>query len=255
MSNPAKATHGGNRRATRSASRGTGQGLSSPNQTHSQPIPPLRNHPHQQNPPLPIMSQLSPRVPARKSKRITHQTLHCTQVIQPILVSPHVEIPHPCGMCAEDSENDWAICCEGECGLWYHIECIGMDHETFQNCYVNANDATWFCFKCRKIKPNIPSPHSIPVAQRANMMWGKYPLGEFEKNIQICYKQIVKWRKNLFLLPSGRVGKDFLQEVKKLIDSFTNKTPYYTIALNAVMVMIPMLLQKPAKNSKTSDHI
>ena len=70
----------------------------------------------------------------------------------------------------------------------------------------------------------------------------------------MCYQHIIKWKKNLFLLPSGRVGKEFLQEVKKLIDLFINKTPYYTIALNAAMVMVSLLLQKPSKKSKTPDH-
>ena len=43
--------------------------------------------------------------------------------------------------------------------------------------------------------------------------------------------------------------------MKRLIDLFVNKTPYYEVALNALMVMIPLLLQKPSKSSKTSDHI
>ena len=52
---------------------------------------------------------------------------------------------------------------------------------------------------------------------------------------------------------SGAV-KDFIQEMKRLLDLFLNKTPYSSVALNALMVMIPLLLQKPSRNSKSSDH-
>ena len=90
---------------------------------------------------------------------------------------------------------------------------------------------------------------------RQTIMWGKYPLSHFEKNLHLCYSEVIKWKKNLFLLPSGRAGKGFIIEIKRLVDLFVNKTPYYKLALNALMVMVPLLLQKPSKNSKSSDHV
>ena len=63
--------------------------------------------------------------------------------------------------------------------------------------------------------------------------------------------------KNMFSLPSGAVARKFLKELEKLIDYFANKTQHkhYNVALNAVMVMIPLLLQKPSKSSKICDHM
>ena len=68
-------------------------------------------------------------------------------------------------------------------------------------------------------------------------------------------KKIIKWKKNLFTLPSGRSGKDFITELKYLVDHFNNQSQLSTISLNALMIMIPLLLQKPSKRSKTSDHV
>ena len=59
----------------------------------------------------------------------------------------------------------------------------------------------------------------------------------------------------MFLLPSGRVGKEFILELKRLIDLFVNKTPFQHVALNALMVFIPLMLQKPSRSSKSSDHV
>ena len=37
--------------------------------------------------------------------------------------------------------------------------------------------------------------------------WGRYRGIEFEENFTFIYEQIVYWKKSLFLLPTGRVGK------------------------------------------------
>ena len=92
----------------------------------------------------------------------------------------------------------------------------------------------------------------IPLMQTAK--WGNYTLCEMHNQIEQCYTEITKWRKNIFLLPSGRSGKEFVIEMKSLIDHFINKTPWSALAMNAVMVMIPLLLQKPSKSSKSADH-
>ena len=138
---------------------------------------------------------------------------------------------------------------------WFHIECVGMSYSTFMQTFANQAGSSWFCQSCMKVPPNIPIPSIFVTVQPQNISWGNSKLSEFEQNIKSCYKEIVKWKKNLFLLPTGRVGKEFILEMKRLIDLFNNKTPYCNMALNALMVMIPLLLQKPSKSSKCSDHI
>ena len=54
--------------------------------------------------------------------------------------------------CVEDCEfsrkdcNQRMIFCEGECGIWYHLQCIGMTEEEM-NEYENKN---WYCKDCLK---------------------------------------------------------------------------------------------------------
>ena len=55
--------------------------------------------------------------------------------------------------------------------------------------------------------------------------WEDSPIAKFDEDAKTCYKEIVKWRKNLFLLPSEKVGKEFILEMKRIIDLFVNKTP------------------------------
>ena len=160
----------------------------------------------------------------------------------------------PCGVCNENCEGDNVIGCEGECYKWYHIACVGISYAQFLSTYAGKEEVKWLCQNCTKIPANIPTPRIPPNVRSANLSWGESSLSEFEENIKSCYKEIVKWRKNLFLLPSGRAGKDFILEMKRLIDLFVNKTPYAHFALNALMVIIPLLLQKPSKSSKSSDH-
>ena len=56
--------------------------------------------------------------------------------------------------------------------------------------------------------------------QSVKHIWGKYKDHEFEKNLSQAYETVVFWRKNLFLLPSGKAGKKFIREVSRLISEW-----------------------------------
>ena len=69
------------------------------------------------------------------------------------------------------------------------------------------------------------------------------------------YNEVVFWKKNLFLLPSGKAGKEFVSEMSRLIGAFANATALEGIALKAVVVLQMLLLQKPSAKSKSHEHI
>ena len=69
-----------------------------------------------------------------------------------------------------------------------------------------------------------------------------------------CYTKIITWSQNIFKVPWGRVGEAFISELGRIISLFSNDSALSHIAINAVIVMLPLLLQKPSKKSKTSDH-
>ena len=55
--------------------------------------------------------------------------------------------------------------------------------------------------------------------------------------------------------PNGAVGKQFMDEISKLLNIWTNGTPLKNIALKAIHLMPALLLQKLSKASKAKDHL
>lgn len=56
-------------------------------------------------------------------------------------------------------DNDDAIQCDGNCGLWHHRECLGMRLGTYLNLSKQYED--WVCRKCVVIKQEIKEEVSI----------------------------------------------------------------------------------------------
>ena len=75
-----------------------------------------------------------------------------------------------------------------------------------------------------------------------------------ESKIDSAYNQIVYWKKVLFLLPTGAAGKGFIEEMIRLVNSWTHKSNLETIALKALMIMSGLLLQKTSLNSKSKEN-
>ena len=94
-----------------------------------------------------------------------------------------------------------------------------------------------------------------PSIQGVKHIWEKYKDREFEKNLLQVYETVVFWRKNLFLLPSGKAGRKFIGEVSRLMSEWLHDSPMKDIAFKAIMVMPSLLLQKPSQNSKPKDHL
>ena len=91
--------------------------------------------------------------------------------------------------------------------------------------------------------------------QSVKYIWGKFKDHEFEKNLSQVYETVVFWRKNLFLLPSGKAGEKFIGEVSRLMSEWLHDSPLKDIAFKAIMVMSSLLLQKSSQKSKSKDHL
>ena len=79
---------------------------------------------------------------------------------------------------------------------------------------------------------------------------GDYDGHVFEK----IYDIIVYWKKNLFMLPSGRAGKDYIDEITRLLNAWIQDSAMKDITFKAIMVMPSLILQKPSRNSKAKDY-
>ena len=72
--------------------------------------------------------------------------------------------------------------------------------------------------------------------------------------IDNTYNEVTTWRKNTFLVPYGKVGPDFIDQLTKHIDDWNNKTTMQHLALKATGVLPAVALQKPNQRSKAKDH-
>ena len=87
-----------------------------------------------------------------------------------------------------------------------------------------------------------------------NFYWGAVKGSVIENDINVCYEKIVFWKKNMFTLPNGAAGKNFIRELTRLLTAWHEDSPLKNVAMKAIHVMPALLLQKPAKNSKAKDH-
>ena len=84
---------------------------------------------------------------------------------------------------------------------------------------------------------------------------GENEEAQFVKMLNAVYDVVVFWRKNIFLLPSGKSRKQYIEETTRLINSWIHNSPLQDVAFKAIMVMPNLLLHKPARNSKSKDHL
>ena len=53
--------------------------------------------------------------------------------------------------------------------------------------------------------------------------WGSIPNYTFEKQINETYEKIVYWRRNLFMVPTGKAAKEVTNEVTQLLNAWVEK--------------------------------
>ncbi len=105
-------------------------------------------------------------------------------------------------------------------------------------------------------------PNYLPEHNTANksdvIEWGKSDNGStiFIQTASIinAYDEIISWKKNVFLVPYGRIGRDFIDLLTMHINQWNNKSDKQQIALRAFFVLLSVGLQKPGPKSKAKDH-
>ena len=148
-----------------------------------------------------------------------------------------------CGICNLGVRgNAHALLCE-QCRRWFHQRCMKMNPTEYQH-WTNS-ESKWSCKKCLGIEVEAP-----------NLKWGNMKgFQEIHEKVMQTYSEIIKWRKNMFEVPKGNIGKDVISEVTKIIQLFASKSKWEALALNLLNVFLPLMLQKPSRKSKTKDHI
>ena len=164
---------------------------------------------------------------------------------------------YPCGICEiKLTENDPSIMCEGGCESWFHLPCANMSEDEFQT-IINNSNAFWECAACLNIALNghVLPPYKAHDISTNKAVWGTLEGLELYEAINAAYDEVVKWNRNLYMVPTGHAGQDFVAEVTKCINYFNQASPLEPIALKMSLLMFPLLLQKPSKKSKSKDHV
>ena len=106
-----------------------------------------------------------------------------------------------------------------------------------------SQEEDWFCTQCQVNTAN-------------QIRWGDL-VGQDNIRITVnkIYDEITTWRKNLFLLPRGKAGTEFIKELTRLIELFVNETKWKNLSLTLMHIFIPIMLQKPSPKSKAKQHV
>ena len=78
-----------------------------------------------------------------------------------------------------------------------------------------------------------------PFSKRSEcvFLWEDIDGETFSHTIQCCYDELVHWKKDLFKIPSGRSGKEFIVEMTRLLNAYTNSSTQESIVFKAIMSM------------------
>ena len=57
-----------------------------------------------------------------------------------------------------------------------------------------------------------------------------------------AYNEIVTWRKNVFLVPYGKIGREFIDEVTLHIDDWNSSSDNQPVSLKAAFVLLAIAL-------------
>ena len=109
------------------------------------------------------------------------------------------------------------------------------------------------------ITPNVPKYDTERVPENNRPPGVSGPNGfisyaDFMQQINLVYEGIVYWRKNLFLVPSGKHGNEFGKELICWIQQFNDGSQNCQMALKVCMILPAILPQKPSKNSKAKEY-
>lgn len=95
----------------------------------------------------------------------------------------------------------------------------------------------------------------LPALQAPYFQWGNHDGMVFCAEVSTTYEEVIHWRRNLFLVPSGSTGKAFV-ELAQLFQAFADCSTLECIAMKVITILQTLLfLQKPSHTSKTKDHV
>ena len=88
-----------------------------------------------------------------------------------------------------------------------------------------------------------------------SFLWGELSGQDCAKQLIECYNEDIHWRRNLFKVPQGKAGNEFVQEISQLFRSYAEASSLESIALTATILFPILVLQKPHSQSTSKDLV
>ena len=109
---------------------------------------------------------------------------------------------------------------------------------------------------CESATPQLPAVRIHPRIENNSeeVIWAGVPYKSLKSGLDELYNDQVMFKKNLFKLPSGKAGKDFINEMTFWLRQFNKNTKLNAVAFKVLMILRTLLLQKPSAKSKAKQH-
>ena len=102
---------------------------------------------------------------------------------------------------------------------------------------------------------NLPNYETVTrIPEESNKKYNTLEAKVFVECIEKTYEETIKWKKNLFKLPTGQSGKKIIKELTEWLDEFNSGGEMKFIAIKTFMILPNLLMQKPSKTSKAKEH-
>ena len=103
--------------------------------------------------------------------------------------------------------------------------------------------------RLRKMKKLVTPPKTTEVSNNYDpneaeqqFFWGSTPGNKAVRGLKSCYDELIFWRKNLYMLPKGSSGKEYFNEITRLINEWLVGSPIREYTMCAVHIMpVPLL--------------
>eukprot|EP00117_Sycon_ciliatum_P037591 scpid15790/ scgid28089/ len=106
--------------------------------------------------------------------------------------------------------------------------------------------------------PQVGRSESGPGSNRSGgrSSCGPWSVGDEREYdiVRTLFDEVVHWKRNIFMLPLGSAGREFVMEIANIISFFNLDTPLSGIAWTVLTIACHLLLQKPLGSSRGGEN-
>jgi len=110
--------------------------------------------------------------------------------------------------------------------------CYGLTRPVLRTMYIVlpvSPKYNWYCKLCY----NSCFPNFIPSRDITSGKWGILSGHNIRESLENAYNSVIAWKPNLFRLPSGSVGKEFVEEITSIVNHFIKNTEMQSVAMSS----------------------